>query len=63
MTSYVYENVEVKKTNRTATKPLRSGKIDNLVEITPVQSIVGAWKKWVRESDLYIIDPEDKEDK
>lgn len=51
--SYVYENVEVKLTGRTASKKLKSGKIDELVEITPIHSIEGSWLKWVREVELF----------
>lgn len=51
--TYVYDNVEVKKTGRTAEKALRSGKVDYLVEITPVDSLDGSWKKWVRDTELF----------
>ena len=51
--TYVYENVEVKKTGRMAQKTLKSGSIDQLVEITPVDTIVGSWKKWVRDAELF----------
>lgn len=51
--TYVYENVEVKKTGRTAQKTLKSGSVDQLVEITPVDSMVGSWKKWVRDAELF----------
>lgn len=51
--TYVFENVEVRKTGRKATNKLRSGKVDELVEITPVDSSVGGWKKWVREDLLF----------
>lgn len=50
---YVYDNVEVIKTGRSAKKPLRSGKIDELFEITPVETMDGTWKKWVREIELF----------
>lgn len=50
---YVYDNVEVVKTGRTAKKALRSGKVDELVEITPVESMDGTWKKWVRDVELF----------
>lgn len=52
---YVYENVEVVTTGRIATKSLSSGKIDQVIEITPVHQSSGSWKKWVREKDLYEI--------
>lgn len=51
--NYVYENTEVKLTGRKASKELRSNRIDELFEITPVDSIVGTWKKWVRMSELF----------
>lgn len=54
--TYVYDNTEVKKTGRTASKPLRSGKMDELIEITPVHTVIGMWKKWVREADLFVVD-------
>ncbi len=52
---YVYDNVEVVKTGRTAVKKLRSGTMDELFEITPIESIDGTWKKWVRLSELFEI--------
>lgn len=55
--TYVYDSVEVIKTSRTASKNLSSGKKDSLIEITPAASTTGTWKKWVREIDLYEIDP------
>lgn len=51
--TYVYSNVEVKMTGRNATKELKSGKTDALVEVTPVNSIDGLWKKWVRVAELF----------
>ncbi len=51
--TYVYENVEVKKTGRTAQKKLKSGSIDQLVEIAPIDTVIGSWKKWVREAELF----------
>ena len=51
--TYVYDNTEVRKTGRVAIKELKSGKVDQLVEITPSDPIIGAWKKWVREADLF----------
>jgi hypothetical protein len=53
--TYVHENVEVRKTGRTAQNTLRSGKIDEVVEITPVDSTVGSWKKWVRSDQLFVV--------
>lgn len=51
--TFVFENIEVKKTGRKAQNQLRSGKVDELVEITPVDTTVGGWKKWVREDLLF----------
>lgn len=51
--TYVYENVEIVKTGRSAERKLKSGKVDQLVEITPQDSSVGSWKKWVREDELF----------
>jgi hypothetical protein len=59
MTTYVFENAEVQKTGRVADRKLKSGKIDHLVEITPVDENVGKWKKWVREAELFEV--KDKE--
>ncbi|MCK9369776.1 hypothetical protein M0R04_07720 [Candidatus Dojkabacteria bacterium] len=56
--TWVYDNTEIKRTKRTASKKLPSGKVDLLVEITPLHQITGSWHKWVRESDLYEIDGE-----
>lgn len=64
MSSYVFDNVEVKKTGRTASKKLKSGKVDELFEITPVDEAVGRWKKWVRDAELFEVadDEENEED-
>lgn len=53
--SYVYENTEVIKTGRRSQRKLSSGKVDELVEITPTDSINGQWKKWVREDMLFTV--------
>lgn len=50
---YVYDNAEVVKTGRIAKKELRSGKVDELFEVTPCDERVGSWKKWVREAELF----------
>jgi len=61
---YIYDNTEVVKTGRKAekqaeVKPKRSERTpqtnDVLFEITPADQETGSWKKWVRQSDLYII--------
>ena len=55
-TTWVHEGVEVIKTGRVATRPVRAGNTVELVEITPVdQRMVGTWKKWVKEIELYEI--------
>lgn len=50
--TYVFENVEVRKTGRVARKQLKSGKVDEMFEVTPVDGVVGSWKKWPREDML-----------
>jgi len=59
MTTYVYENVEVKKTGRTGERALRSKKIDVVIEITPVNQSLAQWKKWVHENQLYEVGEEE----
>lgn len=54
--TYILGDVEVKKTGRTATKPVPGGKIITLVEVTPVSDYDGTWKKWVRPDTLIHID-------
>lgn len=56
MTTYVFDNVEVKKTGRNAQRKLKSGKVDELFEITPVDEHVGQWKKWVHEVELFAVE-------
>ena len=51
--TYILDSDEVRKTGRVANKVLKSGKIDQLVEVTPTDQRVGSWSKWVRESDLF----------
>jgi len=53
--TYLFEDVEVRKTGREATKKLRNDKIDIRFEITPVDKMQGIWTKWVRTVDLYEI--------
>jgi peptidyl-tRNA hydrolase len=60
--TYVYDNLEVRKTGRTAKKVLRSNKVDELFEITPVDEKVGTWKKWVRDAELFEVEPEGDEE-
>lgn len=52
--TWVHEGIEVTKTGRVAHNTTRSGKLLELVEVTPVdQRMVGTWKKWVKEAELY----------
>lgn len=53
--TFLHDDVEVRKTGRTATRTLRNNKVDERFEITPVDKMNGEWKKWVRETDLYKI--------
>jgi len=52
---YVYDDQEVVKTGRRAVKQLPSGKVDTLYEIEPKSTLVNKWKKWVRDTDLYLV--------
>jgi hypothetical protein len=54
--TYILDSIEVKKTGRSAKKPLNSGKIDNMVEVTPINEFDGRWKKWVRDAELYLVE-------
>ena len=53
--TWVYDGVEVTKTGRKAQRIVQSGgRIYELIEITPVdRRMVGEWKKWVKDSELY----------
>lgn len=51
--TFVYENIEVRKTGRRAERPLKSGKVDVVIEITPMDQVAGTWKKWVNEDALF----------
>jgi len=53
--TFLHEDVEVRMTGRTASRELRNNKVDERVEITPVDKMQGIWKKWVRPADLYKI--------
>lgn len=53
--SYVYENTEVRVTGRQSTRQLPSGKLDILVEVTPLDNINGSWKKWIMPNQLYTV--------
>jgi hypothetical protein len=49
----VHEGIEVIKTGRLAERKLRSGKIDQLIEVTPKDTMVGSFKKWIHEEELF----------
>jgi hypothetical protein len=51
--TYVYQDIEVQKTGRKAERKLKSGKVDIVVEICPVDSMTGMGKKWVSEDVLF----------
>lgn len=51
--TFVFDNTEVFKTGRKATRTLPSGKLDTQVEVTPVHSTSGSWKRWARETELF----------
>lgn len=53
--TYVYDNCEVRLTGRTAARPLSSGKVDMLYEITPYHASTGQWKKWIQKEHMYQI--------
>lgn len=55
--TYVYEDVEVKKTGRKAEKPSINPSKPGIVlfEITPVHEYDGLWKKWVMATALFNI--------
>ena len=61
MTSYIYNDVEVKLTGRTATKPQKERRSSTnnpkqLLEITNIDQTIEIWKKWVAVEEMYIID-------
>lgn len=60
---FLYNQIEVVKTGRFANKLSKDKTriIDTLYEITPASSEVDTWTKWVRDTDLYIIN--DKNDR
>ena len=53
--TFVYGDSEVRKTGRIATKPMPGGKVMTLVEVTPVNTYDGDWKKFVTPSALLTI--------
>lgn len=52
---YVYYNVEVVLTGKRAERKLSSGKVDVLHEITPADSSIGSWKKWVSLQEMHLV--------
>lgn len=59
--TYVLGEIEVKKTGRSAEKPVPGGKQKMVVvEVTPADDNDGTWKKWVNPSNLFqIITPQE----
>lgn len=57
--SYVHEGCEVIKTSKKAERKLRSGKTEQLVEITPKDASIGSWKRWIHEEELFEVLPDD----
>lgn len=59
--SYVHEGIEVRLTGREAVKtvkaltPGREGRTFTLHEVTPVDTFLGEWKKWVQQSELFVV--------
>lgn len=54
--TFVFGEIEVKKTGRQAEKPVPGGKQKMmLVEITPADDNDGSWKKWVNPQILFSI--------
>lgn len=53
--TFVFGEVEVKKTGRQAVKDLPGGKSMVLVEVTPISEYDGTWKKFVNQSALLTI--------
>jgi hypothetical protein len=56
--TFVFGDIEVKKTGRQAEKPAPGGKKMIVVEVTPVNDYDGTWKKWVRPDTLFHITEE-----
>jgi hypothetical protein len=52
---YVYDGMEVILTGRKANKKLRSGKMNEVVEIKQADAESASFKKWVRQSELFEI--------
>ncbi len=53
--TFVFNEVEVRKTGRFATKELLGGKTLTLFEVTPVHTWDGTWKKWANHNALLVI--------
>jgi len=62
--TYVFGEIEVKKTGRQAEKKMPGTRAPLIVEeITPVNDYDGTWKKWVQPSALFTIKPTTDEPK
>lgn len=55
MTTYVFENIEVKMTGRKAKRTVNQ-KTEELVEITPQHDKDGLWHKWVPQRALFVVE-------
>ena len=53
--TFVHGETEVKKTGRSATRPLPGGKTMTLVEVEPLHDYDGTWKKFVNPVSLLTI--------
>lgn len=54
--TFVFGDIEVQKTGRSATRELPGNKKLVLVEITPVNTWDGSWKKWSNPAALLTIE-------
>lgn len=55
---FIYEGNEVVLTGRKAHRKLRNGNVDVIYEITPYNTEVNKWTKWVHYEELYSITKE-----
>lgn len=59
---YVYNEILVTKTGRTATKTVQKQTLKSeiskesiIIEVQPVDIEDGTWKRWVAEKDLFVV--------
>jgi hypothetical protein len=60
MQTFILQDLEVRLTGRTASRKGPGLKVQELVEVTPVDEDQGSWKKWVPRATLFEINPEPK---